>query len=192
MKFFPSDPEILISSNQEKRFFRISHYGRVFTVQIQSSSTFKETEEKKKSFLSRTFEKQARKIFQSKSIGPIPKRDGDLVLGGSGGLDGRGNAKQGKSARVTVTGVVHDWPGFFGVTQVYIRSRLVHRRAIARVPLELTSRVVGGEIEAVLLMSSMGRARENASSSSSSRYHRLATSLKHRNDRHRTTVKFIP
>lgn len=69
----------------------------------------------------------------------------------------RGNAKQGKSARVTVTGFVHDWPGFFGVTQVYIGSRLVHRRAIARVPLESTSRVVGGEIEAVLLISSMGR-----------------------------------
>lgn len=41
---------------------------------------------------------------------------------------------------------------------IYTEGRLVHRRAIARrVPLESTSRVVGGEIEAVLLISSMGR-----------------------------------
>lgn len=54
-----------------------------------------------------------------------------------------------------------DWPGFFGVTQVYIRAG-VYRRAIqlASVPLGLTSRLVGGEIEAVLLISSIGRARE--------------------------------
>lgn len=87
-----------------------------------------------------------------------PKDIKDLVLRGKWRcLDGKEGTRSKGNTRVTVTGFVHDWPGFFGVTQVYIGSRLVHRRAIARVPLESTSRVVGGEIEAVLLISSMGR-----------------------------------
>lgn len=106
-------------------------FESLWKFQSQSSSTFDEEKSfsDSQTLLLLFFSKvRARKMFQWKSIDRSidpPEGSKDLVLLSRKvfGRQKRGKTRsEGRSARVTVTGFVHDWPGFFGVTQVYIQK----------------------------------------------------------------------
>lgn len=127
---------LLFQMNFPSRVFnflqsRGDSFESLWKFQSQSSSTFDEEKSfsDSQTLLLLFFSKvRARKMFQWKSIDRSidpPEGSKDLVLLSRKvfGRQKRGKTRsEGRSARVTVTGFVHDWPGFFGVTQVYIQK----------------------------------------------------------------------
>lgn len=122
---FPFRVEYLISFNPEEI---PSNPCGSSKVKVPPLSTRKKVSPIPKLYFYFFFQKCAHGKFQWKSIDRSidpPEGSKDLVLLSRKvfGRQKRGKTRsEGRSARVTVTGFVHDWPGFFGVTQVYIQK----------------------------------------------------------------------
>lgn len=123
---FPFRVEYLISFNQEEI---PSNPCGSSKVKVPPLSTRKKSFSDSQTLLLLFFQKCAHGKCSSgnRSIDrSIPPRAVRISFSSRGKCsDGKKRGKtrsEGRSARVTVTGFVHDWPGFFGVTQVYIQK----------------------------------------------------------------------